>query len=228
MTQHQLTLDSDGLALAAILHVPADSVSSASSRPLQKIPGVVVCHPHPRYGGDMNSGVVAGLAECLQASGIAALRFNHRGVAGSEGEFAGGGDGALADARSALEELSLDERVDATRVGIAGYSFGASVALQASLDSDSVQAIAAIACPVGVFKALGARELLQPKLLVLGDRDHDFPADQFRFLARRYSEPKQVSLISGADHFFQGHESTLGEMAAEFFAKWLVADGAAD
>ena len=109
MTQHQLTLDSDGLALAAILHVPADSVSSASSRPLQKIPGVVVCHPHPRYGGDMNSGVVAGLAQCLQASGIAALRFNHRGVAGSEGEFAGGGDGALADARSALEELSLDE-----------------------------------------------------------------------------------------------------------------------
>ena len=221
MTQHQLTLDSDGLALVAILDVPT---SSGPLGPSVKVPGVVVCHPHPRYGGDMHSGVVAGLARCLQASGIAALRFNHRGVAGSEGEFADAGDGVLADARSALELLSLDDRVDATRLGIAGYSFGASLALQASLESDSVQAIAAIACPVGVFRAVGALELLQPKLFVLGDHDHDFPVDQFRFLARRYSEPKQVSLISGADHFFLGHESTLGEMAADFFTTWLVTE----
>ena len=176
----------------------------------------------------MHNGVVEGLAQSLRASGIAALRFNHRGVAGSEGEFSGAGDGALADALSALDELALDERVDANRLGIAGYSFGASIALQASLDSEVVQAIAALACPVGVFGAIGTRELLQPKLFVLGDRDHDFPVDQFRFLARRYSEPKQVSLISGADHFFKGHELALGDMTADFFARWLIADVAAD
>ena len=85
-----------------------------------------------------------------------------------------------------------------------------------------------IAPPVGVFGAVGALELLQPKLFVLGDHDHDFPADQFRFLARRYGDPKQVSVIPGADHFFVGHESTLGEMAAGFFAKWLATDVAAD
>ena len=224
MTQHQITFDSDGLVLVAILDVPA---YSGSSGPSQKVPGVVVCHPHPRYGGDMHNGVVAGLARRLQESGIASLRFNHRGVAGSEGEFADRGDGVLADARSALELLSLDDRIDATRVGIAGYSYGASIALQATLDSDAVQAVAAIACPVGVFRAVGALELLQPKLFVLGDHDHDFPAEQFRFLAKRYSEPKQVSVISGADHFFQGHESTLGEMAAEFFTTWLTDDVAA-
>ena len=219
MTQHQLTLDSDGLGLAAILDIPSSS---------GKVPGVVVCHPHPRYGGDMHNGVVAELARWLHASGVAALRFNHRGVAGSEGTFAHGVDEALADASSALETLSLDDRVDANRLGIAGYSFGASVALQSSLDSDTVQAITAIAPPVGVFGAVGALELLQPKLFVLGDHDHDFPADQFRFLARRYGEPKQVSVIPGADHFFVGHESTLGEMAAKFFAKWLAADVSAD
>jgi alpha/beta superfamily hydrolase len=91
-----------------------------------------------------------------------------------------------------------------------------------------VQAVATIACPVGVFGTLGAAELLQPKLFVLGDHDHDFPVDQFRFLARRYSEPKQVSVISTADHFFRGHESTLGEMASGFFARWLAADATGD
>ncbi len=219
MTQHQLTLDSDGLALEAVLHMPSSS---------GKVPGVAVCHPQPRYGGDMSSGVVVGLCESLQASGIAAIRFNHRGVGVSEGDFAGGGDGALADARAALDALSLDDRVDATRVGIAGYSFGASVALLASLESDAVQAIATVACPVEVFKELGARELLIPKLFILGDQDHDFPVEQFRFLARRYSEPKQVSVLSGADHFFRGQETVLGEMTAAFFTSWLAAGGSRD
>ncbi|MCL0028912.1 alpha/beta hydrolase [Dehalococcoidia bacterium] len=213
MTQHQLTINSDGLALEAVLHLPSS---------LGKAPAVTVCHPHPRYGGNMNSGIVVGLSEALRASGIAALRFNHRGVGGSEGNFAVGVDWALADAWAAVDALSLDDRIDATRVGIAGYSFGASVALLASLESDTILAMATIACPASVFKEFGARELLVPKLFVLGDQDHDFPVDQFRFLAQRYSEPKQVSVLSGADHFFRGHETVLGEIASAFFTRWLA------
>ena len=67
--------------------------------------------------------IVASLARSLCDAGIAALRFNFRGVDMSEGSF-DGGIGEIQDAEEALSYLSLHENVDASRVGIAGYSFG--------------------------------------------------------------------------------------------------------
>src|SRR3970040_2479352 len=55
--------------------------------------GLVVCHPHPLYGGDMDNPVVVRVAEVAQGAGVATLRFNFRGV-GASGGVHGGGDGA--------------------------------------------------------------------------------------------------------------------------------------
>ena len=71
-------------------------------------PTVVVCHPHPLMGGNMDNNVVVGVCESLQANGIASLRFNFRGVGGSAGYHAaqegtagvggaGGGGGGWSD-----------------------------------------------------------------------------------------------------------------------------------
>ena len=184
------------------------------------VPGVVICHPHPRQGGNMYSSVVIGVADRLTANGIAVLRFNFRGVGGSEGEFAWG-SGETNDAEAAAGELSLIEGVDASRIGIAGYSFGAAVALQAAMGSSTIQAVASIACPAAQLRAFSGLEMLQPKLFVLGDHDHNFPEDQFRFLTRRYADPCDAAVIPGADHFFRGHEVEVGEMASRFFTTWL-------
>ena len=69
----QLTT-SDSHVLSADVVVP-DEVS---------LGGVVVCHPHPAYGGNRFNNVVEVLFAALPAAGFAALRFDFR---------AGGGDG---------------------------------------------------------------------------------------------------------------------------------------
>ena len=56
-----VTLDvGSGVSLEARLSIPADARA-----------GVVVCHPHPLYGGDMESPVVARAAEACAGRNVA-------------------------------------------------------------------------------------------------------------------------------------------------------------
>lgn len=206
-----VVIESDGLRLEGVLHMPKDS---------NACPAVAICHPHPRYGGDMDNNIVVSIARGLCDAGVAALRFNYRGVGKSEGEF-DKGVGERQDSESALDWLSLHSNIDASRIGIAGYSFGAWMALEASVDNNLVQAVASIACPISPFTQVGAREMLQPKLLICGEHDHDFPASQFKFLTQRFGDPKEVELIYGADHFFGGHVSEIANLTTIFFTQWL-------
>ena len=207
-----VTFGGSGVTLEGALHLPAEE--------REKFAGVVLCHPHPRYGGNMYNAVVSAMAESLRAAGIAVLRFNFRGVGASEGSFSQGA-AEVDDTLAAVDFMALNDRIEATRVGVAGYSFGAWIALEASAGSGAIQAVASIACPMGAYTSLGVNELLQPKLLVCGEFDHDFPVEHFRFLSRRFMEPKQVHVQYGADHFFGGHEPQIGELAAAFMARWL-------
>ena len=50
--------------------------------------GVVVTHPHPLYGGDMNNLVVETILHVYHQKGYSTLKFNFRGVGKSQG---GGG-----------------------------------------------------------------------------------------------------------------------------------------
>ena len=153
LTAHEnVSFPSGDLTLEGAVHLPPGS---------GRTPAVAICHPHPRRGGDMHNTVVSTLATKLRDAGIAALRFNFRGVGGSEGAF-DSGVGESDDAAAAVAYLTLHDRVDASRVGIAGYSFGGWMALDASHRSDSVQAVASIACPMRAFRDLGVRELLPP------------------------------------------------------------------
>lgn len=210
-TQRNVSFSNGDISLEGVLHLPSDE---------EGLPAVVVCHPHPRHGGDMDNVVVSALVRYLGAAGIAALRFNFRGVGMSEGTF-DGGSGEIKDAVEAMSFLSLQEEIDPSRIGLAGYSFGAAVALIASTYGDAAQAIASIACPSRIFNEMGAHEMLQPKLLICGEHDHDFPAAQFAFQAKRYTDPKQIELIQKADHFFGESLDYLGEITGSFFKEWL-------
>ena len=179
-------------------------------------PCVVICHPNPRAGGNMFNNVVEGVSRSLNSNGIATLRFNFRGVGSSTGEFADGSS-QVSDAIHVLEYTSSLNTVDGSRIGVVGYSFGAGIALESTIESDIVKAVVSIACPQKHFSTFGTVEIVQPKLLICGDRDHDFPASQFNFLSARFTKPCQSEILTGADHFFRGHEPVLGDLASDFF-----------
>src|SRR5262245_11302925 len=85
----------------------------------------VVCHAHPLHGGIMHFKVVFRAAKALQQQGVAALRFNFRGVGRSEGTHAYG-IGEQDDARAALEELA--SRFPGLPLLLGGFSFGSVMA----------------------------------------------------------------------------------------------------
>src|SRR6266540_978811 len=113
-----VTFPSGELSLEGLLHLPEQTPA----------PGIVVCHPHPMYGGDMHNNVVDAICDTAVAEGIAALRFNFRGAGASEGRY-DNGVGEQDDVRAALTYLRGLPEVDSARVALAGYSFGAAVAL---------------------------------------------------------------------------------------------------
>ena len=158
ITPQPITISSGDLRLEGFLHMPPPS-DVADDR---GAPGVVVCHPHPRQGGNMHSSVVIGVADALVASGFAVMRFNFRGVGESEGAFSWG-SGETDDADAALDTLSLTDGVNGSRIGIAGYSFGAAVALQCAKDSPLPQAVASLSpARPGTCRRSAARSCCSP------------------------------------------------------------------
>ena len=166
----------------------------------------VVCHPHPMYGGSMHNNVVEAILEALWQRGIATLRFNFRGVGGSDGEY-DSGEGELGDARAAVKFLA--ERTGVNAITLAGYSFGASMALRAGLSDPLVDRVIAVALPVAVMNSGVIENNAKPVLLVSGDRDDYSPAASVRELAEKLGPHARFEVIAGADHFFGGDESEL-------------------
>lgn len=206
-----MLINSEDITLEALLETPFDS-----TRP----PCVLMCHPNPRQGGSIYNNVLDSSSNSLLQEGIASLRFNFRGVGASTGVF---GDGTFEgiDTLSVIDFTSRLDQIDGGRLGILGYSFGAGIALEAALATSKVKSVTSIACPQRRFSTFGTVEIVQPKLLICGDHDHDFPLGQFRFLSRRFTNPYQVEIISGADHFFKGYEKLLGDLVGKFFQETL-------
>ena len=82
MRQSAVSFETEGLTFEGVVAQPDDG-----SGPW---PGVVICHPHPLHGGNMDNNVVIALALGLAQDGFVTLRFNFRGVGGSQGSHTKG------------------------------------------------------------------------------------------------------------------------------------------
>ncbi|MSQ11661.1 MAG: alpha/beta hydrolase [Dehalococcoidia bacterium] len=210
MSQQEITVTSQGLRLRGVLTLPEG---------VGPFPGVVLCHPHPLYGGNMDNKVVLVMESALVRRGFATLRFNFRGAGGSEGAH-DYGRGEQQDALAALQCLADAEGVDAQLIGLAGYSFGAAVALLAASKPSLARGVAAVACPPALVLQR-VKDVAIPVLLVAGAQDELATPEDLLALAPQFSVPAQVVAVPGADHFFQGHEGDVSRAVGAFFERWL-------
>ena len=209
MSERAERITSDGLKLEAILHLPDQAPPLA---------GVVVCHPHPQYGGNMDNNVVMAICAALVRAGIAALRFNYRGVGGSDGAF-DGGRGEARDTVAALQHLVELPEIDGGRTALAGYSFGAAMAQATAVEGAA--ALALISPPLRLVNFARLDGFEGPLLLVTGDADPVSPEEPFRTLAASLPHA-EAHVVPGADHSWWGYERALGEITGAFFARHLA------
>ncbi len=183
-------------------------------------PGVVLCHPHPLFGGSMDNNVIYSVTKALTEKSIAVLTFNFRGVGGSQGKY-GGGLEEQDDVTSAIDYLSSRLDTDKGRVGLAGYSFGAMMALPVAIADKRVKALALISMPPGPEQISQLKDCFTPKLLISGTNDTVVPVEKARLMAREAGEPKETEIIQGADHIWWGYEEVLAEKVTEFLTQKL-------
>lgn len=181
--------------------------------------GAVVCHPHPFYGGNMHNNVVLRVVPALAQAGLAALRFNFRGVGRSQGSYAEG-IGEQDDLRAALSFLATADGMAGKLLFAVGYSFGAAVVARALIrDAALASALVCIALPVG-FGDLGTFAELErcvlPKLFLAGSEDDICSVPKLRALVGTLPDPKSLVVLDATDHFFHAREAELASHIARF------------
>jgi len=185
----------------------------------------LVCHPHPLGGGTMHNKVVYHAMKALNnppnppnpanpadpASGLRlpVLRFNFRGTGLSQGTHDG-----KAETGDVLAALDWLENAYNRPIVLAGFSFGAAMAIGACCGSNEsqgnsrVSALIALGLPTHAngrdyaYPSLADCNL--PKLFISGDQDQYAPAAQWTQIVNSAAEPKTAVLLPGADHFFAG------------------------
>lgn len=164
----------------------------------------------------MDNNVIQAAGSALVEQGIIAFMFNFRGAGGSEGSF-GGGVAEQEDVAAAISWLVSQPKVDASKVGLLGYSFGASVGLSVACNDERVKAMVLISPPVEASQISQLKGCDKPKLIMCGTDDFVIPLDRAELIGREASEPKQFELVTGADHFWWGYEAIMTEKVAAFW-----------
>ncbi len=196
----------DGLTLEGELHV-ADSVRAA----------VVLAHPHPLHGGNMRSIVIGALFAGLPAAGVAALRFNFRGVGASEGAY-DEGRGERLDVIAALDALAEIVGGRGLPLVLGGWSFGADTSL--AVDDGRHAGWFAVAPPLRHTDAVAAATDPRPKLLAVPERDQFRSPESAREVVASWTNA-EVQVVPGADHFLVGRTDRAVELAVEFINRFL-------
>lgn len=144
--RRSVVLENNGEKIFGVLHLPIG---------VAKAPVVLVCHG---LAGNKTGRhrVYVDLATQLAKEGIATLRFDYRGCGDSEGTFYETTlEGYYSDAGLCLDYLKNHPRIDASRIGIYGCSFGGAVAVKTASQEGAVKAMS-LWCPI-----FSGREWLQ-------------------------------------------------------------------
>lgn len=186
---------------------PAGAIECAIDEPGQDaVRGVaVLCHPHPLHGGALQNKVVQTLARAFVQLGWRAVRFNFRGVGGSQGTW----DEGRGEVDDALAVIAA-HRDPALPLALGGFSFGGFVATQAQVrlpDDAKAQRLVLIA-PAARNFALAA--VPQDTIVIHGEADDVVPLSAVLDWARPQVLP--IVVVPATGHFFHGQLPLLRQL----------------
>jgi alpha/beta superfamily hydrolase len=207
MKEEKVFIPSDGIQLEGLL-----SIQEAHSFK----GGVLCCHPHPQYGGDMTHSVMTTAVEAAFQEGFSTLRFNFRGVGESEGSY-GEGIGERQDVKAAANYFDSRLKGNLPTLILVGYSFGAWTGFPIAIGDERFEGLVAIAPPLEIYDFGYLKGCKKKKLFIAGDRDSFCPASLLEGWYERLDEPKSLAIIQGADHFFFSHTRFLVQPLREFY-----------
>lgn len=182
----------------------------------------LILHPHPLHGGTMNNKVVYTMYNAFSKQGFSVLRFNFRGIGRSQGQF-DNGEGELSDAADALDWLQ-NNNPNAKSCWIAGFSFGAWIAMQLLMRRPEIESFVAVGLPANMYDFSFLAPCPTSGLIVHGQNDTVVPHDAVEKLLKKLSHQRgitlQYDLVENADHFFNQYLDPLSQKIEEYLTNF--------
>ena len=181
-------------------------------------PHSVVVFAHG-WGSGKDSPRNRAVATALQAKGTASLLFDFTGHGESEGTAEQStGEQQVSDLRAAIDLLETLDDVDAGRIGVAGASSGAAVALTLAAQDSRVRVLALRSGNFEGAEAVAPRVTV-PTLMVVGEHDEAIRAMN-EAVATRLEGDRRIDVVPGGDHLFGNPEAL--RQATTRMVEWLT------
>ncbi len=178
---------------------------------------VVLAHPHTEYGGTMHTKAVYQTAKALSRIGCAVLRFNFRGAGASLGTFTNG-PGEMDDFRAALDYMQ--GQYPGASLWAGGMSFGSFVALTVGAEDARVSTLIGLCPPLARYEFGPVERSTKAKFFIQGEFDELCFLKDMRAFYARAAEPKELVVIDGADHLFDGRTAEVADAIEDLLGDW--------
>ncbi len=187
-------------------------------------PIAIILHPLPQLGGTMNDMITHQLYQQFVQRDFSVLRYNSRGVGRSQGAF-DNGVGELSDAAAALDWLqALNPEV--RQCWVAGYSFGAWIAMQLLMRRPEIDGFISIAPPANLYDFNFLAPCPASGLIVHGAEDRIVPRENIEELVARLKAQRGITTtyesISRANHFFENEYDILDQIIHAYLGKRIA------
>jgi len=197
---------------------PSGPLEARLDLPTGEVRAVAVCgHPHPLHGGTMHTKALYQAAKGLTRVGVAALRFNFRGVGVSAGTF-DAGPGEKDDFRAAITYAA--GRFPGLPIWAAGMSFGSWIAASVGATDPRISLVLLVAPAVDRYDYSELAATGMPVFIVHGEEDELIAAKDVRKFYGTLAEPKELVMIEDANHLFEARTSLVGDAVEGLLADW--------
>jgi len=175
---------------------------------------VIVCHPHPLYGGNMDNPVVMTIADSFFEKGYTTLRFNFRGTCNSSGMF-DNGKGEQDDIRAAISWLKENGY---QKISLAGYSFGAKINAMIVSKGCEIEDHIMVSPPVGYMSFDDIKKIFSTGLIITGANAEIEPLKLIQEHINQWQIDPRFEIIKGCDHFYSGCLPKLKSILTDYLA----------